>query len=233
LLSALLIAQTRHETERGNRQLRGPIPRGEPWPETIAARDAVTGLLAAWSDETAARIFAPNVELDRALPQRRAEIETLRDRIGAFVTDPVRPVEFESPAHCRWWLTGAAGTVAVQIKMAPLRQPLVQQLVIAVPPARGSALADALDQLIGALNAAEPRWPVGLPTADGFDTARAGRELRVTAAWAGQCVLDCYLAGNGDTSTTVRLHGPTGKVTLALAVTESGELHRSEVALLS
>ena len=233
LLSALLIAQTRQETERGSRQLRGPFPRGEPWPETIAARDAVTGLLAAWTEEAAARIFAPNVELDRPLPQRRAEIETLRDRIGAFAADSVRPMEFDSPAHCRWWLTGAAGTVAVQIKMAPLRKPLVQQLVIAVPPAGRSALADALDQLIGAMNAAEPRWPASLPTADGFDAERAAGELRVAAAWAGRCVLDCYLAGNGDTTTTVRLHGPTGKVTLVLAITESGEVHRSEVALLS
>jgi hypothetical protein len=232
LLSALLTAQAQRETERGGYHLRGPFPGSEPWPETVAAREAVTGMLAAWTDEVAARIFASNLELDRPLQQRRAEIETLRERIGAFAVDSVRPAEFDSPAHCRWWLTSAAGTVAVQIKMAPLRQPLVQQLAIAVPPARGSALADALDQLVAAINAAEPSWPAGLPITNGFDSERAERELRVATAWAGQCVLDCYLAGNGDASTTVRLHGRTGKVVLVLAVSESGQLHRSEVTLL-
>jgi hypothetical protein len=67
---------------------------------------------------------------------------------------------------------------------------------------------------------------------DGFDTDRAARQLRVGAAWAGQCALDCYLAGNGETSTTVRLHGPDGKVTLAVEITESGQVHRTEVTLL-
>jgi type II secretory pathway pseudopilin PulG len=142
-------------------------------------------------------------------------------------------VEFDSPAHCRWWLTGAAGTVAVQIKMAPLRQPLVQQLAVAVPPASGSALAAALNHLVDTINAADPRWPASLPISDGFDTDCAARELRVASAWAGTCVLDCYLAGNGDTNTTVRLQGRTGRVVLVLAVSESGQLHRLQVKLLS
>jgi CubicO group peptidase (beta-lactamase class C family) len=232
LMSALLTAQAKQDTERGSYHLRGAFPRAEPWPETLAARDAVTSLLAAWTDGVAARTFAPNVELDRPLTQRQAEIETLRERIGAFAADPDRPAEFESPAHCRWWLTGAAGTVAVQIKLAPLRQPLVQQLAIAIPPASGSALAQALDQIIGALNGAEPLWPVSLQTGNGFDADRAARQLRVAAGWAGRCVPDCYLAGNGDTNTTVRLAGATGKIALALEVSDSGELRRSDVMLL-
>jgi CubicO group peptidase (beta-lactamase class C family) len=232
LLSAVLAAHARRDTERGSYQLRGPFPGGEPWPETVAARDAVTHLLADWSDDVAARIFAPNIDLDRPLAQRQAEIERLRERIGAFAPDPGRPAEFDSPAHCRWWLTGEAGTVAIQIKLPPLRQPMVQQLVVAVPPARGSALDEAVDRLVGALNSDRPDWPAALPVSDGFDTDRAARQLRVGAAWAGQCALDCYLAGNGETSTTVRLHGPDGKVTLAVEITESGQVHQTEVTLL-
>jgi len=54
----------------------------------------------------------------------------------------------------------------------------------------------------------------------------------VAAAWAGACALDCYLAGNGDTSAMVRLTGATGSVVLALEIGESGLLRRSEVTLL-
>jgi hypothetical protein len=156
----------------------------------------------------------------------------LRERIGVFAADPGRPVECDSPAHCRWWLTGPGGTVTVQIKLAPLRQLLVQQLTIAVPPAGGSALHEALDQLVAAVNAAAPAWPARLTSTDGFDAGRAGRQLRMAAAWAGQCAIDCYLAGNGSTSATVRLAGPTGKVVLAVEISESGQLQRAEVTLV-
>jgi serine-type D-Ala-D-Ala carboxypeptidase/endopeptidase len=231
LLSALLTAQAETSRERGRPNIRGPFPGNEPWPETVAAREEVGDLVADWRDDVAARIFAPNVELDRPLAQRRAEIESLRERIGPYAADPERPAEFESPAHCRWWLTGETGTVAVEIKLAPLRQPLVQQLAVAVPPRRGSRLHEAVEQLVGAVNAAEPDWPAGLPAADGFDERRAARQLRMAAAWAGQAALDCYLAGNGDTTTTVRLTGRTGQVVLAIEISDSGHVQRSDVTL--
>jgi CubicO group peptidase (beta-lactamase class C family) len=232
LLSALLTATTKQSTERGRYSLRGPFPAAEPWPETLAARDMVSDLIADWSDEAAARIFAPNVKLDRPLAQRQAEIETLRQRIGAFDADPDRPAEFDSPAHCRWWLTGEVGTVAVEIKLAPLRQPMVQQLVIAIPPAEDSVLAEALDLLIAALNGAEARWPAVLSAADGFSTEWAERQLVAAAGWTGPSVLDGYQAGNGHTGATVLLHGPHGRVMLAVEITESGQVHRCEVTLL-
>jgi hypothetical protein len=50
-------------------------------------------------------------------------------------------------------------------------------------------------------------------------------------AWAGDCELDSHLAGNGHTSTTVRLTGATGRVELALEVSESGDLVRAGVTL--
>ena len=231
LLSALLTAQDQQDRERGRAPIRGPLPGGHPWPETLAARDTIDTLLLDWSDHVAGHIFAPNVELDRPLAQRQADVATLRERIGAFAADPGRPAECDSPAHCRWWLTGPAGTVTVQIKLAPLRQLLVQQLAIAVPPATGSALHAALDQLVEAVNAERADLARGSDHADDFDADRAERQLRVAAAWAGPCALDCYLAGNGSTSATVRLAGPTGKVVLAVEIGESGQLQRAEVTL--
>ncbi len=233
LLSALLTAQAQQDRERGRSSVRGPVLGGDPWPETVTAREAVNNLLLDWTDDDAVRIFAPNIHLDRPLAERKAEIATLRERIGSFAADHDRPPEFESPAHCRWWLTGDGGSVAVEIRLAPLRQPLVQQLVLAVPPADGSDLDEVLRELVSALNAATPNWPAGLRTADGFDADRATRQLRAAAAWAGKCELDCYLAGNGATTSTVRLAGPSGRVLLAIEVTETGQVRRSEITLLN
>ena len=232
LLSALLTAEDKEDPERARSRLRGPFPGGHPWPETLAVRDTVDNLILDWTDEVAARIFAPNIDLDRPLAERQADIAMLRERIGVFAADPGRTVECDSPAHCRWWLTGPGGTVTVQLKLAPLRQLLVQQLTIAVPPASGSALHEALDQLVAAVNAAAPAWPAGLTGADGFDAGGAGRQLRMAAAWAGQCAVDCYLAGNGSTSATVRVAGPTGQVVLAVEISESGQIQRAEVTLV-
>jgi hypothetical protein len=210
-----------------------PAP-GGPWPETLAARSRVDALLQDWDDASARAIFSPNVDLDRPLAQRQADIARLRERIGQFGSDPARPPEFDSPAHCRWWLTGKHGAVAVQIKLAPLQQALVQQLIVPVPPAPGSALHDVLDLLIRLLGSSVTDWPAGLETADGLDMGAALRRLRLTAAWAGPCQLDCYQAGNGSTSATVLLSGQSGSAELTAEISESGRaLTRLTVSLCS
>jgi CubicO group peptidase (beta-lactamase class C family) len=210
----------------------GPVPAPVgPWPETLAARDAIDGLLQDWHDDVAGRLFAPNVDLDQPLAQRRADIAMLRERIGPFQRNAGRPAECESPAHCRWWLTGPGGTVAVQVRLAPLRRPLVQQLIVAVPPEPASPLARTLLALLAVLSADRAEWPGGVTVAAGLDASEVLRQLRVAHAWAGACSLDSYLAGNGSTAATVRLTGATGSVELALEVTESGELVRASMAL--
>jgi CubicO group peptidase (beta-lactamase class C family) len=222
--------------ERASYRVRGPAPQpGGPWPEAIAARDSVDRLLQHWDDELAGRLFAPNVDQDQPLAQRRADIARLRERIGPFRPDAQRPAECESPAHCRWWLTGERGTVAVSIKLAPLRMLLVQQLQLAVPPAPGSPLAGALDAVTGAINASAAGDGDGSPgeltLADGVGADQVRRRLRVAGAWAGQCQIDCYLAGDGQTSATVRLTGASGNVILAVEIADSGELRRADVSL--
>ena len=235
LLTALLASAA--ATPRASAcHISGPAPApGGPWTETLTARDAVDGLLQHWNDEVASRLFAPNVDLDQPLADRQADIATLRERIGAFESDADRPAECDSPAHCRWWLTGPGGTVAVQIRLAPLREPLVQQLVVTVPPAPGSPLARGLATLTVLLGRDPEQWPddvlAGLAVADGLRAAEVRRQLLIARAWAGGCVLDSYLAGNGDTAATVRLLGTTGRVELALQVTESGELVRAAIEL--
>jgi CubicO group peptidase (beta-lactamase class C family) len=235
LLAAVLGAHKKAAADRDEIRLHGPVPApGGPWPETLAARSRVDALLQDWDDASARAIFSPNVDLDRPLAQRQADVVRLRERIGQFGSDPARPPEFDSPAHCRWWLTGEHGTVAVQIKLAPLQQALVQQLIVPVPPAPGSALRDVLDLLIRSLGSSVIDWPTGLETADGLDTGAALRRLRLAAAWAGPSQLDCYLAGNGSTSATVLLSGQSGNAELTAEIGESGRgLTRLTVSLCS
>jgi CubicO group peptidase (beta-lactamase class C family) len=234
LASQLLAAQLRRSARSaGDGLRRGPVPApGGPWPETLAARDAVNDLLQAWDDDLADRLFTANVELDRPRPARRADIARVRERIGDFQRDPDRPEESESPAHCRWWLTGEHGTVSVQIRLAPLREPLVQQLVLAVPPAPDSALAAAISLLTEAIDDGMRNWPAGLAIDDGFAVGPVLQQLRTAAGWAGPVRLDCYLAGNGESSNTVRLAGESGAVILTVEAGASG-VRQVEMALVS
>ncbi len=212
---------------------RGPVPApGGPWPETLAARDAICDLLQDWDDSLADRLFAANVDLDRPRPARRADVARVRERIGEFHRDAERPEESESPAHCRWWLTGEHGTVSAQIRLAPLHEPLVQQLVLAVPPGPDSALAAAIGLLTAALGESVPAWPPGLVADSGLAVGPVVRRLRTAAAWAGPSRLDCYLAGNGETSSTVRLAGDSGAVLLTVEIGDGG-VRQVEVALVS
>src|SRR5215813_6610307 len=124
---------------------------GEAWPETLAARDEVMSLFANWDDASAERLFAENVALDEPFADRRAAVETIRERIGKFSVDERRPAESDSAAHCRWWLCGEHGAVAVEITLTPEREPRVQSLTLAVPPAAGSPLASVVAALISIL----------------------------------------------------------------------------------
>ena len=200
-----------------------------PWRDTLAAQDAVNGLLQDWDDEVAGSLFTANVAQDRPLAQRRADIARLRERIGEFAPDPDRAAEFDSPAHCRWWLTGPRGSASVQIKLAPLTQARVQQVVLAVPPAPDSALAKTTAAVIATINAGAAEWPADLAVAPGADL----RQLRLAAAWAGQCQPGGWAAGDGSSTATVELTGSTGQVVLTVEVSGPGQqLQRAEVTLL-
>ena len=83
----------------------------------------------------------------------------------------------------------------------------------------------------GLITAGAAGWPAGVATGGGLRTDDVLRQLRMAAAWAGPVKLDCYLAGNGTTGTTVRLIGAAGRVELALDVGGSGELVRTGISL--
>ena len=213
--------------------VRGPAPGdGGPWPETLAARENVDRLLARWDPELAGALFTPNVDWDQPLASRREAVARLRERIGDFAPDPARPPEFDSPSHCRWWLTGDRGTVQAEIGLAPLQVPLVQSLRVAIPPAPGSVLLRALDALVAVINDVSAPWPAGLPAAADVDTTQLARRLRLASAWAGRCTTGAYRSGDGDSAVTVELAGESGRAELAVSVDPRSEVLRQATVTL-
>jgi CubicO group peptidase (beta-lactamase class C family) len=189
-----------------------------PWPETLAAREAVSSLLRSWDDARAIRLFSPNVAQDAPFDERQQVIATIRERIGDFGDDEARRPEFDTPAHCRWWLAGERGVVQAQIQLNPERPPRVQSLTLAVPPAPGSPLADTLQTLVAWLNGTDREWPKAIPVAETVDAGLLARRLRMAAAWSGECHPGTYRAGDGTATTVVELPGEHATLTLALTI---------------
>ena len=221
----------------------GPAPApGGPWPETLRAQQVVNQLLSHWDDEVAEQLFADNVALDDPLPRRREKIARMWERLGAPGPHgpgarsrvAPRPPEFDSPAHCRWWLRGKRGDTQVEILLTPENPPRVQSLTLTVPPAAGSPLWRQAQALIDLLNAslagpAQP-WPAELPASGLVNTALLLRQLRMASAWAGPCRPGAFCGGNGHTSTVVQLDGEHAGLTLAVEL-EPGQqlLRRAEI----
>ena len=213
-----------------------PVPgpalhQGRAWPQTLAARDEVMSLLANWDDASAERLFTENVALDEPFTDRRAAAATIRERIGTFSVDPGRPAEFDSPAHCRWWLRGERGAVAAEITLTPEREPRVQSLTLAVPPAAASPLAGVVAALISIVDGGDPRVLAALPAAGSLDKGLLTRQLRMAGSWSGRIVEDTSLAGDGVTSTTVQLDGEHARLALSVMVDSAGLLHQADVSL--
>lgn len=213
--------------------VRGPAPApGGPWPATVTARQEVSRLLQEWDDASAARLLAPNVAQDEPLPQRQAAIARIRERIGLFRDHPDRPPEYDTAAHCRWWLQGERGSVQAEIQLTPELPPRVMSLTLAVPPAPGSLLARVLAALVTLLNENAPGWPAAAAAAASVDTGLLLRQFRMAAAWAGRCVPAALRAGNGETTATMELTGENADLVLSVAVDPAaGQLVQAELLL--
>jgi hypothetical protein len=192
----------------------------------------VTRLLGSWDDAVAGALFSENVALDAPYPERRHALRLIRERIGDFRADDARARESDTPAHCRWWLTGEHGTVQAQILLSPEQPPRVQSLTLAVPPAAGSILARVLESVVGWLNSGESAWPASLAVAPGAHAELLRRRLLMAAAWAGRCELGAYRAGDGTAAVSVELAGEHATVVLALLVNPAtGELRQADIFL--
>jgi len=231
LLDAVIGAEPPARAAAGRPGAGHPAAPAGPWPATLAAQREVNTLLYHWNGARADRLFSENVALDEPYPERRRRIELVRERIGVFAEDRKRPPEFDSPAHCRWWLRGDHGTVQAEIRLTPEREPRVQSLTLAVPPAPGSPLAQTLEALISLLNDGARDWPSDLPVSGPVDTATLLRQFRMAGAWAGHCRPGAFRAGHGERSTTVELDGDPARLVLVVVLDAAGHLRQADLLL--
>jgi CubicO group peptidase (beta-lactamase class C family) len=205
ILDALLRAELDARTSIAPGR-RAPAEPGA-WPETEAAAADVERLVHAWDDEAAARLFAPNVDLDEPLALRRARIEQIRARLGPLEPDPAAGVEHTSPAHRAWWLRGPGGRLRLEIRMTPQRPPLVQSLGLLPVPEPSEDLRRAVTVLRWSLNSTMAAVPPLLAFTDDVDRAALQRLLQAGAAWAGRVEIGDVVGGDGMSDTVLRLHG--------------------------
>ncbi len=120
--------------------------------------------------------------------------------------------------------------IQAQIQLNPERPPRVQSLTLAVPPAAGTPLGDVLDALLAWMNGSEQGWPARIPAAGTVDASLLARRLRMGSAWAGQCRLGVWRAGDGAAAAAAELEGEHATLTLSLVIDPaSGLLRQADI----
>jgi len=186
---------------------------------TTAARERVEALLRRWDDRAAADLFAMNVELDEPIERRRAAVERLAQVHGRLEADPSETPVSQSPFHLEWWLRGERGRVKVEIQLTPELPPRVQTFTVRSVPEPPKALADAAEQIVGAVAAADggaPAWPDEVRLGPKVDQAKLARALRAAEARFGPIRLGKVVAGDGERTATFRVACARGSLDLAL-----------------
>jgi CubicO group peptidase (beta-lactamase class C family) len=107
------------------------------WPETVSLQARVDGLIRSWDDGVAAEVLAPNVEFDRPVAERRAEIAQLVAEVGPLLAPGPRPeiVSVVTPADVTWSIPGERGELLCMIHLTPVEPAQVQELVVKAFPA--------------------------------------------------------------------------------------------------
>ena len=101
----------------------------QPSPALVAARDAVSELIIRWDDAVADRIAAENLFLDQSKDRRRAEIDRLREKVGACGA-PGGWDDVENALRGQWTLTCERGKLQAAVTLAPTMPPAVQFLSV-------------------------------------------------------------------------------------------------------
>ncbi|RDI24431.1 serine hydrolase domain-containing protein [Lentzea flaviverrucosa] len=116
------------------------------WPETIALRAQADSLIRHWDDSLAARIFAENIDFDRPLPQRRAELARLVAEVGPLLDSrPSSAVSASTAADITWSIPGERGELLCMIHLTPVEPARIQEFVVKAVPAGRSRSASPTD----------------------------------------------------------------------------------------
>lgn len=118
------------------RQTGGLEPRQiAPSRDLLAAKDAVTKLIAGWDERTGDTIAAENLYMDRSKEVRQQELADLRSRVGAC--RPEGPFDVENALRGQWTMACDRGSVRASITLAPTMPPRVQYMEVReVDPSR-------------------------------------------------------------------------------------------------
>jgi len=117
------------------------------WRETVELRKSAEKLIRNWDDALADRIFAENVDFDRPLKERRAEIGQLVGEIGPL-GDPTPVTDIVSAAtsaDVTWSIPGARGELLCMIHLTPVNPARIQEFVLQAIPAGRPRSARPID----------------------------------------------------------------------------------------
>jgi len=117
------------------------------WRETVELRKSAEQLIRNWDDALANRIFAENVDFDRPLKERRAEIDQLVGEIGPL-GDPTPVTDIVSAAtsaDVTWSIPGARGELLCMIHLTPVNPARIQEFVVQAIPAGRPRSARPID----------------------------------------------------------------------------------------
>lgn len=104
-----------------------------PWPETLAAQDAVVSLIRkGWDDEVADELFTTNVAEDRSYDRRGAQLTELLEQTGTL--GEVVDASSDTPANRAWTIRGELADLRVDISLHPLDPPRVQWFDVELQP---------------------------------------------------------------------------------------------------
>jgi CubicO group peptidase (beta-lactamase class C family) len=102
------------------------------WPSTVDLRRSAESLIREWDDELASRIFAENIEFDRPVSERRAEIAELVSQIGPL--GQPRPISdvasAATPADVTWVIPGERGELVCMIHLTPTLPARIQEFEV-------------------------------------------------------------------------------------------------------
>ncbi len=102
------------------------------WPATKDLKQQAESLIRCWDDELAGRILAENIDFDRPLLERRAEIERMVAEIGPLA--PPRSatdvLSAATPADVTWSIPGERGELICMIHLTPVQPPQIQEFEV-------------------------------------------------------------------------------------------------------
>ena len=102
------------------------------WEETISSRLIAERLIREWDHDAANQLFAQNIEFDRPVTERRAEIDALVAQIGPLhAPRPVHEVlSAATAADVTWSIPGERGELICMVHLNALDPPQVQEFVV-------------------------------------------------------------------------------------------------------